>query len=65
MPAIQEQPQTWREQLTPWTAKEIQTALGCGLTTAYQWKDGRNTPLKWQQDIYLAKLRRKFPQVTP
>ena len=65
MSDIQTQPQTWAEQLAPWTAKQIRTALKCGLTTAYQWKDGRNTPPAWQQGIYLGKLRHKFPHTTP
>jgi hypothetical protein len=64
MSDIREQTQTWSEQLSPWTAKQIRAALGCGLTTAYQWKDGRNTPPAWQQGIYRAKLRRKFPRTT-
>lgn len=39
--------------LADYSAAQIIAALGCPRSTAYEWKDGRRKPPKWQQSVFL------------
>ena len=49
---------TFAESLAEFSAAQIVTALGCPRQTAYAWLDGTRQPPKWQQDLFLAAIRK-------
>jgi hypothetical protein len=52
---------TFSKQLADYTANDIIESLNCPRGTAYDWKDGRREPPKWQQPHWLALLQRARP----
>ena len=47
---------SFSDQLSDYTAAQIQEWLGCKRGTAYDWKDGRREPPEWQQPHWLRIL---------
>jgi len=50
----------FQSELTAYKAKQIASAIGCSVPTAYDWKSGRRSPPAWQQDGYLQIIKNKF-----
>ena len=51
---------SFAESLTDYTAAQIIAATGCPRGTAYDWRDGRREPPAWQQQHWLALIRRSI-----
>lgn len=47
----------WQKQISRWSAYELVDALGCGVSTAYAWLDGKRQPPAWLQPVILAWLQ--------
>lgn len=49
----------WQKQISRWSASELVDLLGCGLSTAYAWLDGKRQPPAWLQPVIMGELNRR------
>jgi hypothetical protein len=63
MPPKVKTPQTWQEQIAPWSPAEIIARLGCPAATAYSWTRANSPrhPPAWLQPILLTYLSGHSP----
>ena len=48
---------SFQSAIAGYTAKQIASAIGCSLATAYDWRSGRRTPPKWLHARYVDEIR--------